>query len=282
MEKSKDVKIFSLCYSKKDYEFLDDAVVTPLQVGAALNSEDVCELKDNTGDNISDKNYFYIENTGIYWIWKNVHGCKYKGQMQYRRPLHGVNEKMDFDRIFKNYDVITVEPYNYPKRSKPKFTGDGYIPAQTVEDGYKFSNDAYDIGRLELIINKFYPEYADSYIKYIKKGENLYYSNGFIMSEENYDKYCEFLFGILDKFREIFHINSEKDLWFHVGVDVGAGGFAQRYGNNPMVIWPEAMQWQTEIGGFLSERIWTLWLLHNIEHRRIYNLVYDKQENIWI
>ena len=61
-EKSKDVQIFSLCYSKKDFQFLDDEVITPLQVGAA-NGTNVCELKDNTGDNISGANYFYIENT---------------------------------------------------------------------------------------------------------------------------------------------------------------------------------------------------------------------------
>ena len=34
------------------------------------------------------------------------------------------------------------------------------------------------------------------YDKYIKKGPNLYYSNGFIMKAEDYDRYCEFLYQV--------------------------------------------------------------------------------------
>ena len=112
-EKNKDVQIYSLCYSKKKFSFLNDACVTPLQVGAA-NGTDVCTLKDNTGENISNKNYFYIENTGTYWIWKNVTDAKYKGQMQYRRPLSGVTDSMDFEDVFSKYDVITCEPFHHP------------------------------------------------------------------------------------------------------------------------------------------------------------------------
>ena len=44
----------------------------PLEVGAALRSNFVYPLKDNTGDNISSKNPCYGELTGLYWVWKNT------------------------------------------------------------------------------------------------------------------------------------------------------------------------------------------------------------------
>lgn len=274
--KSDEIKIYTLCYANKDFAFLDDAVITPLQVGAS-NGTDICKLKDNTLDNISDKNYFYVEGTGTYWIWKNVNNAKYKGQMQYRRPLSGVTEKMDFDEIFGDYDVITCKPFNHPENSKPTAEQQICIPAKTVEEGYKFSNCIDDLVIIELVVKMYHPEYSDDYDKYIKKGENLYYSNGFIMRSEDYDKYAEFLFDCLGHYLEFTNIKNEENLINHVKYNLEVGKYI-RYSreeiNNPNVI-----RWQSEIGGFLSERIWTLWLLHNFNKDRIYELPYIKMEN---
>lgn len=274
-EKNNDIKIFSLCYAKKNFKFLDDSVVTPLQVGSA-NGTDVCKLKDNTGDNISDLNYFYIENTGIYWIWKNINGAKYKGQMQYRRPLEGVDETMDFDKIFEDYDVITCKPFNHPENSKPTKEQPMCIPANTVEEGYAFSNCRDDLSLMEMLIKYRFPEYAEDYDKYIKNGENLYYSNGFIMKSDDYDKYCEFLFECLGLYLKSTNIKTKDDLEKHVKYNIETGKYIRYKGNQ---VSPEAFKWQTEIGGFLSERIWTLWLLHNFKKERIYELPYIKMEN---
>lgn len=274
-EKNNDVKIFSLCYQRKNFKFLDDAVVTPLQVGSA-NNQNVCDLKDNTGDNISMDNYFFIESTGTYWIWKNVHDVKYKGQMQYRRPLDGVNETMDFDDVFSKYDVITCKPFNHPENSKPTEEQPMCIPAQTVEEGYKFSNCIDDLYILELAIKHYHPDYAQDYDKYIKKGENLYYSNGFIMRTEDFDRYSEFLFDCLSHYLELANIKSFDDLLDHVRYNLETGKYI-RYEKEPVT--DAAVKWQTEIGGFLSERIWTLWLQHNFSHDRIYELPYIKMED---
>lgn len=275
MDKRKDVQIFSLCYEKKDWDFLNDSVITPLQVGAA-NGTDVCELKDNTKENISNGNFFYVENTGLFWIWKNVKDAKYKGQMQYRRPLSGVSETMDFDKTFEEYDVITCKPFNHPENSKPKNEGDPFIPANTVEQGYAYSNCGDDIAMLSYVIKKIHPDYAEDYDKYIRNGENLYYSNGFILRSEDYDRYCDFLFSCLNGWLQVAGIQNQFDLWVHVARDLGAGKYI-RY-KNPYEAPTSAVMWQTRIGGFLSERIWTLWLLHNFSEDRILELEYIKME----
>lgn len=275
VEKRDDVKIYSLCYEQKDFEFLNDAVITPLQVGAA-NGTDVCRTKDNTGDNISDRNYLYIENTGTYWIWKNVHGAKYKGQMQYRRPLSGVSENMDFEKVFTDYDVITCEPFHHPDHKEPTKDEPMIIPADTVEQGYAFSNCVDDLYILELVIQIFHPEYYDDYVKYIKNGPDLYYSNGFIMKEEDYDKYSEFLFECLNQYLEMANIHTQQELIDHVKYNIEVGKYP-RYGDNKRL--PEqAIRWQCSILGFLSERVWTLWLQHTFKPERILKLPYIKQE----
>lgn len=274
-EKRKDVRIFSLCYEKKKFRFLDDAVVTPLQVGAA-NGTDVCELKDNTGDNISGKNYFFIENTGIYWIWKNVTDAKYVGQMQYRRPLKGVDESMDFDAVFADHDVITCVPFHHPDHKVPTAEEPMVISADTVEQGYAFSNCVDDLYILEMAVKMYMPEYRESWDRYIKNGEDLYYSNGFVLRREDYDRYCEFLFTALNGYLKLSGISSEKELLEHVRYNIEVGKYPRYAGGKNI---PEqAVRWQCAIGGFLSERLWTLWLRHNFEDSRIYRVPYVKME----
>ena len=273
-KKNDDVKIYSLCYEKKKFNFLDDAVITPLQVGAA-NGTNVCATKDNTGDNISSGNYFYIENTGTYWIWKNIK-AKYKGQMQYRRPLSGVTDEMNFEEVFSKYDVITCEPFHHPSHKVPTKEEPMVIPADTVEQGYAFSNCYDDIAILEMVVKMYHPEYVESYDKYIKKGPNLYYSNGFIMKAEDYDRYSEFLFDCLNGYLKLADIHSEKDLLEHVKYNIEVGKYI-RYQDTKNVPF-EAVKWQCSIGGFLSERLWTLWLQHNFSDEKILKLPYIKME----
>lgn len=275
-EKSKDVQIFSLCYAKKPFPFLNDSVVTPLQVGAA-NGTEVCILKDNTGDNISSSNYFYIENTGTYWVWKNIKDAKYKGQMQYRRPLEGINETFDFDNAFENFDVITCEPFHHPSHKTPTAEQPMVISADTVEQGYWFSNCLDDLLILEMAVKMYYPEYAEDYDKYIKNGPNLYYSNGFIMKSEDYDRYCAFLFDCLNGYLKLADIHTEKELIDHVKYNMEVGKYPRYQGLQNIT--QDAIKWQCSIGGFLSERLWTLWLQHNFRDDRILKLPYNKMED---
>lgn len=275
-EKRKDVQIFTLCYEKKDFQFLNDEAITPLQVGAT-NGTNVCELKDNVGDNISSGNYFYIENTGTYWIWKNVKDAKYKGQMQYRRPLSGVTGEMNFDKVFSKYDVITCEPFHHPSHKTPTKEEPMIISADTVEQGYAFSNCLDDLLILEMVVKMYYPDYAEDYDKYIKNGPNLYYSNGFVMKAEDFDRYSEFLFNCLNGYLHLADIKSQKDLIDHVKYNIETGKY-QRY-PDPSKVPQQAIQWQCSIGGFLSERLWTLWLQHNFNDDKILKLPYIKMED---
>ena len=272
--KSEDVKLYMLCYDKEEYDFVNNSVMTPIQCGAA-NGKDVCELKDNTGDNISAGNFFYVENTGIYWIWKNVKNAKYKGQTQYRRRLTGVDDTMDFDKIFSEYDVICAKPYNYPANHA------AFIPSDTLKGGYAYSHCGEDLQILEDVVKESYPEYSDDWDEFINNGTDLYYSNGFVLPSEKYDEYCAFLFDLLGKWIMKAGITRYEDIIVHVARNLGAGKYIryEREGQDPMKLpWP-SIQWQIHIGGFLSERIFTLWLQHNIPPKKRYEVEYEKMEN---
>lgn len=273
-DKMTKIQIYELCYEDKGFAPPEDSVITPLQVGAA-NGTDVCYLKDNTGDNISGGNLFYVENTGTYWIWKNDKSEKYKGQMQYRRILSGITEQTNFDEIFNDHDVITCVPYHYPDHKTPTKEEPMVIPADTLEQGYAFSNCLDDLLIMEMVVKLNHPDYADDWDKYIKNGEDLYYSNGFIMRKEDYDRYAEFLFGCLNGYFSLAQIRTKDDLINHVRYNMETAKY-QRYSDGK--IDEGAIRWQCCIGGFLSERIWTLWLLHNFKEERIYKVPYRLME----
>ena len=109
MQKRDDIQIYELAYNKVNYGLWNNSLYTPLQCGSAINKVDVCNLKDNTGDNISDKNFYYSETTGTYWIWKNAPKTKYIGQCQYRRRLK-FDENFNFDTIFNEHKIICNKP----------------------------------------------------------------------------------------------------------------------------------------------------------------------------
>ena len=72
MEKSEQLQIYVLTHKIPPYGLPDDEYRTPIHCGKSLNDSFVCELGDDTGDNISCKNPWFVEDTGIYWVWKNL------------------------------------------------------------------------------------------------------------------------------------------------------------------------------------------------------------------
>lgn len=276
--KRKDVQLFMLCYDKKEYDFVDNAVMTPIQCGA-YNGKDICRLKDNTWQNISRFNFFFAELTGIYWIWRNITDAKYKGNTQYRRRLVGVDETMDYDDVFSKYDIVCAKPYNYPENKN------AFIPEMTVADGYAYSHCKDDLDTLERVVKDLLPKsYGEVWDRCITNGEDLYYSNGFVMTAEKYDEYCQFLFSLLTEWMKYSGIHTYEDVIVHVARNIGAGKY-KRFEiekRDPMKATWNEISWQCKIGGFLSERILTLWIEHNIPKERRYEVEYEKMEEMYI
>ena len=245
--------IFVMCHKPVDYDIPNNSIYTPIQCGAAISDNDICVLKDNTGDNISELNPFYLETTATYWIWKNRSESKYVGQCQYRRQII-FDENTDFDEIFKDHDFIVANPIYF---------------VCDVRKQYVLSHNVDDLNLVEDIIREKYPEYMLGWNTCMKE-HYMYYSAGFVMKSHDYDKYCEMLFGILDEFRKRLKLQTIDDVKNHVIDGISAGKLNGIRGRD--------IDYQMRIGGYLAERIFTAFALSTF--KRPYFVKYKKYENV--
>jgi len=243
MEKRKDIQIFELAYKKVPYGFWDNALYTPIQCGAATAKNKICELQDNTGDNISDKNYFYSETTGTYWIWKNT-DTDFVGQCQYRRRLK-FDEDTDFSKMLDKYRIIT----NTPMEIK------GSIKRQMLACHPQIDYDAF-----VNIICKSFPEYKESVNYIFNNLKILFFSSSYVMRREDFERYCSFAFTVLERY---FY-----DMGFE-NKDVLEKYVRERINGKRKEILSRPVNYHMLIGGFLQERLYSAWLLSNFDINKI-------------
>ena len=67
----------------KPYWIPEDSMYLPVQMGHAIHP-DIGYVGDDTGENISEKNWNFCELTGLYWASKNLES-DYIGIVHYRR-----------------------------------------------------------------------------------------------------------------------------------------------------------------------------------------------------
>lgn len=164
-------------------------------VGMAKNKFDVAPDHGRTafyvdehhdGENIDNLNPQYNEITGLYYLWKNVHGVPYKGLEHYRRAIWDrtgthLLEPDEIEDILKDYDVILTNNYVF-------FGG-------TMER-YCMPFDS-KIGHIEKM-NRFNNGFGDFYKRYMKTHypSEFSWTNMFIGREEVVDNYCAMLFNL--------------------------------------------------------------------------------------
>lgn len=159
----------------------------PIEVGSAcrdLNHLARYPIKDDVGDNISLKNPYYGELTGLYYIWKNK---KFKptdiiGFTHYNKVLNITSKKVK--KIFRNnYSWIVNEPSSIKEHSYPN-----------------------DIKILITVLKNNFPKYYIAWKSLymdngasINNNDNCETSQMFFTSALEFDKYCTFLFGVLQQ-----------------------------------------------------------------------------------
>jgi len=191
--------------------------------------------KDNVGENISIKNNFYSELTGLYWMWKNAN-ADIVGLEHYRRfftqsmfkvlsfsPLPDAVIEKDMQR----FDFITTKKI-FHFGSNKKFYGNFHY----VEDWEKVEN----------IIAKIHPDYLPTF-RYVSKLRWSYLYNMFIGKKKLVDRYCAWLFAIFNQLEPQLDLSTRT-------------------------------AYQKRVYGFLSERLFTVWLVHhkselNIKERHV-------------
>lgn len=153
--------------------------ITPIQVGAALTDKRICEVTDDTGDNISDRNPNYSECTALYWIWKNAQYSDYIGLCHYRRHFEIPNNDICL-LTESDIDVLTTIPTFVPENVLTFMQT--FIPRLDFELAIK-------------MIKKIYPDYYDT--------ANSFFSSRFyppcnmmLMRYNVFNDYCKFAFSV--------------------------------------------------------------------------------------
>ena len=184
----KDIKIIVATHKK--YQMPKEDIYLPLQVGAE-KKEDLGYRKDNEGENISEKNAFYCEITGLYWAWKNLNN-DYIGIVHYRRyfskakkgkdKFENIINRKEIENLLNDANVVLPKKRNY------------YI--ENLYSHYEHTMYIEPLLETGKIIEEKYPNYLEEFNK-LKKRTSAHMFNMFIMKKEILDEYCKWLFNIL-------------------------------------------------------------------------------------
>lgn len=182
---NKKTKIYVITHKKYD-NIVENDVYTPLFVGAK-GKESFGYLRDDTGDNISEKNQYYSELTGLYWIWKNS-DSDIAGLNHYRRILVngflGTGDLLKKEQIEKDLESNDVIVYKRKKLGKSVYD---HFRSFVSEENLLISCELF---------RKFYPEYEETFNKFLKGNVTISYSI-FIANKDWLDNYCLWLFSYL-------------------------------------------------------------------------------------
>lgn len=189
---SSDIQVFQ-AKSHVDKPLRNPAVppayVCPIQVGAALTDEVIAGIRDNAGENISERNRNYCELTASYYAWKNSRAA-YKGLCHYRRIFDITDVQMQ-ELLEKGSEWDVILPYpsiHYPD-----------ISTQHI----RYIKDS-DWCALLKALGETAPEYLEAYKALIRRGERFFNNyNMLIARAEVFDDYCRFLFSVLERAQEL-------------------------------------------------------------------------------
>lgn len=246
-----EIKIFSFHY-KPGHIVTSDSCYIPIFSGKN-GSNKTCDLiGDDTGENISYKNKFYSELTGIYWVWKNQHAditgsCHYRRfftnkkeplAYQIKRLLYYVAglQKKRFGLIYtNNLDLFKNAILTENEILEILESYDAILPQRrifrySVKEHYRRYHDLRDLELIKEILSEKKPDYLPAF-ESVMNGKRLYANNMFILRKSDYERFMSWWFEMLFEFEN--RINKAD-----------YEGYQQR------------------IMGFIAERLLNIWFCH--------------------
>ena len=201
--------------SHRDSATLADPNFVRVHVGAANTVDDLGEaLRDDSGDNISDKNSTFCELTAMYWVWKNAPPTDYVGFCHYRRHFsfnarnHVAEDRwgvLNYARLDENYvdncglnsssvqgtlrgvDVVLPKLWDVRKAGSKNML-DHFARGQ--------HHSVEDYTKAVALVKKRHPRFK-RYIDRVNESHEGHFTNMFVMKWPIFADYCEWLFGIL-------------------------------------------------------------------------------------
>ena len=185
---------------------------------------------------------FYSALWYMYHVWKNVKTPEYVGFCSPGMYFGFMDDVPDMGKTFSEVDAVLCNPFN--------FSG-------TILQQYGESHNVKDLELVGKLIKDYYPEYAEAYD--LTMGINKFSPcNMFIMRKADFEAYCEFVFGVLDKFIEVIGTDIEK----HISDNIANYTTSNK-----------DIKYQSMIGGFLGERLLNVFVNKRFKNVRYYKPV---------
>jgi hypothetical protein len=216
----KNIKIF-ISYHDEHYK-IKSKILKPIQTGCS-NAVKLFSgmLRDDIGENISEKNNKYCELSAQYWVWKNydkIQNPDYVGFMHYRRHFmfdnwtgnpdwcwlpkgnvyfvpnitpqyltHISDEKIQ--KCLDDCDCIVLKPYDVK-----------FLESENIRHQYSRlpEQDSKIFDEFIKVAKELHPDYM-SEIEMIEHGSIQYLCNMFIMTKDLFFEYNKFCFSILEE-----------------------------------------------------------------------------------
>ena len=187
--------MYVIFHSEDDIKLIKkDDIYTPLFVGRDGKDNFGFCSDDSFDGNISFKNKYYCELTGLYWMWK-VSSADVLGLCHYRRYFKSDSGKLigkeDIEDYLSCFDIILPKKLNLIKESMWETYDNSYIG-----EGLKITQN---------VIEKLYPEYLETFNMLLSQ-RSFSNFNMFIASKEITDEYCSWLFSILEEVESCINI----------------------------------------------------------------------------
>ena len=145
----------------------------------------ICDLKDNTGENISERNGNYSECTALYWMWKNAPKTDYIGLCHYRRHFDLDENEL---RCLADLDVLATSPT---------------FVAETAGAFFSTLTPQCDLDAMLAAIEKVRPEYLQAAQEFLE-GRFFPPCNLFLMKYDLFQEYGDYLFSITFEIERFF------------------------------------------------------------------------------
>ncbi|TGE00178.1 DUF4422 domain-containing protein [Methylobacterium nonmethylotrophicum] len=231
-----DVKIYATFH--RDFPFVSDCSwIYP--VAANNYQSNGIDLRDDSGDNIAEKNLYFCEITTHYWVWKNrksdaVGFYHYRRYLDYApaQPGYAVSDQLRHLTSDVQHDKLVqlLKITNVIISQRESF-------GESIEAHYRRHTQGTAWDNFIKVLPEVHPKYGN-YISYFNLSTISTTRNIFVMSWPFFDHYMSELMPLLERLHSVEGVSGHE--------------FSDRY------------------PGFVAERFLGLWLLvNNIRHLEV-------------
>ena len=211
--------------------------IKPLVTNKKYKIANASKINNDTWNGLNGS--FYSEMMTYFYIAENYDLKDYVGFCHYRKYWNFMDEIPNVEEIINENGIIVVKPLKFKRTIKGQ-----YIMCHNIED-------LYIIGG---ILAEKYPEYSKTWGAFLN-GHVLFPYNMFIMKREEFLEYIKFVKEILDEYVNIVG----KDIYKRI--EDNKEKYLKDFSPN------DEASYQYRIGGYLAERLTSLWIIKN--HKKV-------------